>query len=233
MPKYSIYIGIVIFVFAVIVSVIAVFLKIIEEKRRYRLKELTGKAKVEEGELERKYKGLILFVSLPPKEEKEEWINNSKRLIDNITSLNDVENLSSVFEIRGIGQTIKAIAHHLGELKYCWMIYSKESKDTLKVIRYFINKFANKTINDIPVHVSNVSAGIKEIKETVTGIYNDSSKDIFKSEIISDITGGTKAMTAGMVLACIPKDHRIEYVEQVSNNLIELKDITPDIVISI
>ncbi|MEA5489649.1 MULTISPECIES: hypothetical protein [Pseudanabaena] len=53
------------------------------------------------------------------------------------------------------------------------------------------------------------------IQRLVQGIYFDAeSKGISESKIIADYTGGTKSMTAGMVIACASPNRHLEYIIQ-------------------
>ncbi|MDI6886132.1 MAG: hypothetical protein QMD22_07305 [archaeon] len=69
--------------------------------------------------LKKKYKGLIVSIS-KTNETKEKVI----KMIDSVEGLEDVEGLNKLYALRGIGQTFRAIVHHFGELKVCWLLYT-------------------------------------------------------------------------------------------------------------
>ncbi|ELS34183.1 MULTISPECIES: hypothetical protein [Pseudanabaena] len=53
------------------------------------------------------------------------------------------------------------------------------------------------------------------IQRLIQGIYLDAeSRGISESKIIADYTGGTKSMTAGMVIACASPNRHLEYIVQ-------------------
>lgn len=71
----------------------------------------------------------------------------------------------------------------------------------------------NNSVTDDPNHM----------RQLVDYIYADAyRKDLLDSDIIADYTGGTKSMTAGIVLACTHPDRRLQYISQQSNEVMEV-----------
>ncbi|MGH9904126.1 MAG: hypothetical protein ACRD8U_00925 [Pyrinomonadaceae bacterium] len=63
----------------------------------------------------------------------------------------------------------------------------------------------------VEIHESGVSPG--DAQDTFDHVNRIYRRGTYKpSEIIADFTGGTKPMTVGMVMACLPRDRELEYV---------------------
>lgn len=192
---------------------------------------------VERNLLIRKYKGLIAFVSEPPKDSikndkmEEDWFNNCKNIIDNFVN-EGKENPVKLQKIRGIGSIFKAVNHHQEVLKYCWLLHSKNSEINIDIINYFFSRVLNDAIKpDFKLILD--SNDPKHINELIEGIYSNLSYDISPSEIISDITAGNKPMTAGMIISCLNGNKKIEYIEQSEKEeLIEI-DLSPKIIVKV
>jgi hypothetical protein len=183
----------------------------------------------------KRYKGLIAFVSEPPKdfmknnEAKEEWFNKCKNIIENFVS-NGKTDSSPLDKISGIGPIFKAINHHSEVLSHCWLIHTDNSDINVKIIKYFTKIVFNDSIKPDFVRIPDPN-NPKLINETIEEIYTNLPKDINAADIISDITSGTKPMTAGMIISCLNGYHKIEYVEQSEKaDLIEI-DLSPKIIV--
>ncbi|NJP11222.1 MAG: CRISPR-associated protein [Leptolyngbyaceae cyanobacterium RU_5_1] len=63
------------------------------------------------------------------------------------------------------------------------------------------------------------------IRELVNAIYQDAKANYQFSEfqIITDYTGATKSMTAGIILACANPDRKLQYISQLDNKMKEIK----------
>ena len=169
---------------------------------------------------------MIVFVSDPPRGiTKDEWLNECK---DQINSAIANYNISEVAQIIGIGQTFKAINHHLGELKYCWLIYSDQSDVNVDIIKYFFEKVTKKDLKPKLVKI-NDSNDSKHIKETIDNIYDNLPDGVKVTDVIADITAGNKPMTAGMVLSCLDPKRNIEYIEQSKKRALIEVDISPKV----
>lgn len=165
------------------------------------------------------------------KEIKNGWINECKEKIDKFVSTGK-KFPKEVEEISGIGSIFKAINHHLGEINHCWLIHTKDSDINIQIIRYFFQKVLNDAFKPDFVEILDPNDP-KLINEQIEEIYNDLPDDITATEIISDITSGTKPMTSGMIIACLNGDHKIEYVEQSEKaDLIEI-DLSPKIIVKL
>lgn len=164
------------------------------------------------------YKGLIVSVSKISEPKKE-----LKDKIDSVKDLNDTEKLNELYEIRGIGQTLRAIRHHLGKLEVCWLLYTKESEEANEVLKHFIKKFDR--IAPKPILIEK-PFDMKSVHKTINEIYVKGIEEVnlHEKEVIADITGGTTPMSGAIIIAChASSDRAIEYVEQNTNKLIKIE----------
>lgn len=108
---------------------------------------------------------------------------------------------------------IHAIDRHVRHavLRECHLIYTTDqSRENGEAVRTeYLERI--ETINLLPLHdATNVRAAF----ETVRGVIDHAGVDgATREEIIVDITGGTKMMTAGAVLACADRGVAIQYIE--------------------
>jgi uncharacterized membrane protein len=137
----------------------------------------------------------------------------------------DAAGLRELYKVRGVGQTFRAINHHLGQLKVCWLLCTDDVKEGKEVVEYFIEEFGKKTVEikivplENPNKIERVHKAIKEIYETESKNYRLEEK-----EVIADVTGGTAIMSSAMTLACISPQRDMEYVEQKTYNLIKIDE---------
>ena len=157
-----------------------------------------------------KYKGLIVSISniLDPKEVILEKINAIK-------DVNDQENLENAYNIRGIGQTFRAIVHHLGKLERCWLLCTPQVKDSEYLVNQFIQKLCCNTVHVYEVEITD-SYKIESTFKKIKTIYTDNLKEYNLSEkdVIADLTGGTAIMSCAMMLACLSPYRDTEYLLQ-------------------
>ena len=146
--------------------------------------------------------------------------------INSVKDINNLEDLNKLFELRGVGQTFRAIIHHRKKLKVCWLLYTEGSVEAKEVVELFIKKFALKLINTIHVRIDD-PYNLKSIRKAVDEIYvkdiEDEEVKLQETDVIADITGGTTPMSSAIILACTSSDRKIEYVEQDTNALIKVE----------
>lgn len=140
----------------------------------------------------------------------------------------------------------EAIVRHLqlsSQLEHCWIIGTESSIETVRKIR---NQYEDQVSihSDIPIRSQSgdrtLVSFLKDedindpeyLQDVINEIYCYASSFGFQdSDIIADFTGGTKAMTAGMILACIAPGRRMEYFSQLDQdreNGEDLKEISLD-----
>lgn len=112
-----------------------------------------------------------------------------------------------------------AIKYHLSALEHCWLITSPEpanpppspSQSAWK------NAAALKVQHEgsVKMHTKVIDPeDPQSIFQAVAQVYSEAkSLDLSSKEIVADFTGGTKMMTAGMVLACTPADRDVQYMK--------------------
>lgn len=109
-----------------------------------------------------------------------------------------------------------AIRHHQqrGGGRHCWLVM----QETTKVRQAFSQLAQALTDQSNPIQLHPVyiqSLDVKAAYTAVRAVYEREVQAVGLSpdQVIADITGGTKPLTAGMVLATITADRQIEYVQ--------------------
>jgi hypothetical protein len=118
-----------------------------------------------------------------------------------------------------------AIDYHFkekGTLEFVWLIPSSDIQNdkfgpnTLSVAEALkkqceeLGRQSRRKL-DATIHKSGVSpADSQDTFEYVQRIFRQSNYN--PSELIADFTGGTKPMTVGMIMACLPAERELEYV---------------------
>jgi hypothetical protein len=204
--------GILIIVFLILCLII--LLIVFEKKNEKKLRKLMYSS-IDSMKLQGEYKGLIAFVSdnrEKGEKEKREYLEKCKREIRNYKETGNIE---IVTNLRGIGQTFRALDYHLktGKLRHCWLIYSDQSCVNMDVVESFFETVTGNTIEPEAVKIKDPNS-IKHIKKIIDKIYSDFSSDLKETDIIADITARNKPMTTAMVLSCLNSDRGLEYIEQ-------------------
>ncbi|KKG34443.1 hypothetical protein [Methanosarcina mazei] len=203
---------------------IKTFMKKWKKANIEKLKESKVESNIHENLLNRKYKGLITFVSIPPRNKaKDQWIAECKDTIDKYP-----QNTNEILGLQGIGQTFRAILHHGEELNHIWLVHSGDSIINIEIIDYFLKNVVKRKLPFTTVEVT-APNDVVHVKSKIDEIYKELPKKIETKnavietkDVIADITAGTKIMTSAMFLSCLPSDRNIEYVEQGDNELIEV-----------
>lgn len=112
-----------------------------------------------------------------------------------------------------------AISHHHpaeetgSRLKHCWLIVAEDNytETTLETVREELIE-EGFDIEIHPIHIRGPT--LEAVYCAVESIYlSEGAKyGLRPHEIVADITGGLKTMTAGMLLACLPFERPAEYV---------------------
>ena len=131
-----------------------------------------------------------------------------------------------------------AILHHWnngqGDLRHCWLICGGERSlkaaeamvqdltshhGVSQSIFHFGNgyRFANPEDLRQPLTLVpslDLANDPNHIRKLVDGIYEEALRmyQLEESEIVADYTGGTKSMTAGLILACAMPSRRLQYI---------------------
>jgi CRISPR-associated protein (Cas_Cas02710) len=131
------------------------------------------------------------------------------------------------------------IRHHLqdGKLQHCWIICTEESRSEAKNIidklvaegkcGSHIFHYPDSIEKKTPNHQESLNLLIPPDKaddpnyicELVDGIYQEANAyNMEDLQIITDYTGATKSMTAGVILACTNPERRLQYISQSQRN---------------
>ena len=102
----------------------------------------------------------------------------------------------------------EAIKHHQPELTHCWLLVTPAMQSRAANI---INEFPDLSFTLHPLNDRYDSQGCYR---TVANIYREEAprRGLLPQHVIADITGGTKPMTLGMIVACLEGDYPIEHV---------------------
>jgi len=112
-----------------------------------------------------------------------------------------------------------AIRHHYSaekteyRLKHCWLIVAEDSC-TERTLKTVCEKLIEEGL-DIEIHPIRIrESTLEAVYCAVESIYlaEGAKYGLRPHEIVADITGGLKTMTAGMLLACLPFERPVEYV---------------------
>jgi hypothetical protein len=102
----------------------------------------------------------------------------------------------------------EAIQYHQPTLEHCWLLVTPEMRDrAAKALGHF---------PDLPftLHALGDRYDSQACYQAVLDIYRREAprQGISPEQVIADITGGTKPMTMGMIVACLEGDYPIEHV---------------------
>lgn len=128
---------------------------------------------------------------------------------------------------------LSGIEHHQKKLSHCWLLASKESQptadDLVKIIHQRWPQVKIADVKNMEVNAHDVESTWKRVREIFTSL--GPQNNLTERDIIADITGGNKLMTAGMALACMAPNRDMEYMyvprnpvdgEPISDKLIPL-----------
>lgn len=112
-----------------------------------------------------------------------------------------------------------AIEYHLPALEHCWLITSTESQSAPEPPFQSAWKNASQLKtqyqNRVRMHIKVIDPeDPQSIFHSVEQVYQEAkSFGLTSKDIVADFTGGTKMMTAGMVLACTPEERDVQYMK--------------------
>ena len=148
--------------------------------------------------------GIILYV-VNYNRKYTRWVRNLGPIVD-VNSPGKYEGLIFLFSNKETLQA--AIHHHQPVLRHTWLIVTPEKQGEAGKV---LADFPGVKFSILPI------AGLYDTQScynVVQRIYRTSTADegIKPENTISDITGGTKPMTMGMIVACIEGGYPIEHV---------------------
>ena len=106
------------------------------------------------------------------------------------------------------GTLREAIQYHQPVLEHCWLLVTPEMQDRAKQA---MGHFPDLRFT---LHALGDRYDSQACYQTVCGIYQREASrlDVPPEQVIADITGGTKPMTMGMIVACLDGGYPIEHV---------------------
>ncbi|MGA2404155.1 MAG: hypothetical protein ABSG91_21020 [Syntrophobacteraceae bacterium] len=175
------------------------------------------------------HKGVVLALSTPRKPHQ-----------DIVTAIKDSTEPDKLYSEWSIGQLFKGIYYHKGFLKHVWPLTTGDSEPFRGCIEEFVKKYMPgvKVCKDSKMcHLdSNPEQSefemIEMTKAKLSEIYsaeNLNTLNLKRSDIIVDVTGGTKSISIGLTFGALDSATDIQYVEQKNYGVIPLA-ITPEIV---
>lgn len=179
------------------------------------------------------HKGIILALSAP-KEKSDEICGQIKET--------DETSPDALFEIRSIGQLFRGIYCHKEKLRYVWLLTTEQSLPYKECVKVFLERFIphakicneDEKIRSIcRLTAKTDQEWIEQSKAALAEIYSGShlsQTGLDISDIITDISGGPKSLTVGMIFGALGSDVDIQYVEQQGHRVIPLI-ITPDMIL--
>jgi uncharacterized membrane protein YuzA (DUF378 family) len=125
---------------------------------------------------------------------------------------------SALVLLVGVGPTISKgpewpiIDYHLkgNVLQHCWLIVSPEGQPFAKELTYMLNE-RNVRVDLVAISGANQAAAVY----TAVCTCLDAAQKRFDGQVAVNITGGTKPMSAGAVLACHQRGVGLEYLVSV------------------
>jgi len=145
-------------------------------------------------------------------------------------SLNGDLNLAEIFKSNW-GQLAFAVRYHAPVLRYCWVICTQGDRGSSQsyaaaegLIKAFVKRASGRDVICFPVGLADEN-DIGQAAETVSHIYRqlrETAPELKAADLIADFTGGTAAMSGGMILATLQEDREIEYLRRGVTLAIEL-----------
>lgn len=183
---------------------------------RYKPKQKTDESEKKPGVVD-PHIGIVFALSKPQ--------TSVEDIIKDIKDEN--KSLGYLYELPSIGQFFKILSHHGKLLQFVWPITTRDSKPYKECIEVFLKRFINKSAKvlgddrDVSCHIDddNDEEIINKTIKILSNIYSKTNLSnlngkIKKSDVIVDITGGTKALTTGLVLGALHSEIDIQYLPQ-------------------
>jgi hypothetical protein len=120
-----------------------------------------------------------------------------------------------LLSLGGIDLPLFAIRwHHVegGALRHCWVLISPDADAAYERLAARVAEVGY----EVELHpVKLLGKTIEATYQAIDKIYNTEAAQagMHADQLIADLTGGLKTMTAGMVMACLPHGRQLEYIE--------------------
>jgi hypothetical protein len=118
------------------------------------------------------------------------------------------------------GPLVIAVQHHAqnSTLKHCWLICTRGEAGSavqFEAAEKVIKHFAGKSVRCHKREIASMN-DVGEVARVIDDIYESApfGQDLMPEQIIADFTGGTAAMSGGVVIATLLKDRHVQYFSQ-------------------
>ncbi|OLE54355.1 MAG: hypothetical protein AUG51_08785 [Acidobacteria bacterium 13_1_20CM_3_53_8] len=118
------------------------------------------------------------------------------------------------------GPLVVAVQHHAqsSTLKHCWLICTQGQAGSalqFEKAEEVIKHFAGKKVKCHKREVASMN-DVGEVAKVVNKIYESAplGENLMPEQIIADFTGGTAAMSGGLIIATLLKDRHVQYFSQ-------------------
>ena len=192
---------------------------------RYRGKQLRTSAHLEAPTL---HEGLVVLLSPYRISERR------KQVVEAVKPPSDVQALHALLESeeewartdlrRQVfattwGTLWAAVEHHQGKLRYCWLVGTEGedgSQQQVETACRLVEAAALRPVRCYDGYAVENGVDVGAIVEVVDRLYRNAipALDLEADNVIADFTGGTKGMTAGMILATLDRRRKIQYLRQ-------------------
>jgi hypothetical protein len=121
------------------------------------------------------------------------------------------------------GQLAFAVRYHAPVLRYCWVMCTQGDKGSSQsyaaaesLIQAIVKRESGRDVTSFSIGLADEN-DIGQAAEAVSNIYRrlrEVAPELKASDLIADFTGGTAAMSGGMILATLQEDREIEYLRR-------------------
>jgi hypothetical protein len=121
------------------------------------------------------------------------------------------------------GQIAFAVRYHAPVLRHCWIVCtsgvqgsSRLFQTATSVVQTIVKSISGREVACYKVEIDDEN-DIGQTAQQISNIYRqlpETAPDLRSQEIIADFTGGTAAMSGGMILATLHEDREIEYIRR-------------------
>ena len=109
-----------------------------------------------------------------------------------------------------------AAEHHRRALQHCWLVCTtgeSGTEDLFEAAQRLVQAAAFRKVKCYCVLIPD-AYDVGEIVAVIDDVYRELPPGLNADDVIADFTGGTAAMTAGMVLATLDRQRKIQYLRQ-------------------
>jgi hypothetical protein len=145
-------------------------------------------------------------------------------------SLKNGLDLAEIFKSNW-GQLAFAVRYHAPVLRYCWVVCTQGDKGSSQsygaaesLIKAIVKCESGREVICFAVELEDEN-DIGKTAEAVSNIYRNlggQAPELSSKEIIADFTGGTAAMSGGLIIATLQEDREIEYLRRGVTLTVEL-----------